>query len=416
MSESKEESKPESVSTSVVENGISSSAGGDIDAGESSSSRPRRTQFSRQSQPLIDEANRLLSLKPTGTPTIKATDSLDIDSSDYQPHSLNRSYTSSSVRSSNPYKLHLSPSIGSRVDFDDVITQSISSRKPAWKELQESIKDSYYKPKRLSDQQKEIHEFQESLLDRRSSRSRRSPSPFTQLPRTPSYSSINRSYTSYDRGPYAAPAVSSSQGIESSTTESRYDRLANDIEARLMKTTYGLTPLSRHRSLTTKEFRRGPEPAAGSMSETYLDEAESLLPPRPYYSRPNRRDPDYFDFDLQHSVDLFRKPEGRYVPRGPSYHDSKILGDYRTKGEAPLSGHMFTQGETDYRTTGTSLLSAALRTPSFWEHRFSSIGNQVRESNPVSFASIERNRPVPNKFTEYRDPDFESLENDDLSD
>ena len=83
-----------------------------------------------------------------------------------------------------------------------------------------------------------------------------------------------------------------------------------------MKTTYGLTPLSRHRSLSTKEFRRAPEPASGSMTETYLDEAESLLPPRPYYSRPNRRDPDYFDFDLQHSVSLFKKPEGRYVPRG----------------------------------------------------------------------------------------------------
>lgn len=37
---------------------------------------------------------------------------------------------------------------------------------------------------------------------------------------------------------------------------------------------------------------------------------------RPYYSRPNRDDPDYFDFDLQHSVDLYKRPEGKYVPRG----------------------------------------------------------------------------------------------------
>lgn len=49
------------------------------------------------------------------------------------------------MRPSNPYKLHMSPSIGSRVGFEDVITDSISSRKPAWKELRESIKDSYYK-------------------------------------------------------------------------------------------------------------------------------------------------------------------------------------------------------------------------------------------------------------------------------
>uniref|UniRef100_A0AC34FWH4 Uncharacterized protein n=1 Tax=Panagrolaimus sp. ES5 TaxID=591445 RepID=A0AC34FWH4_9BILA len=414
MSESNEDTvKSVPISTIVVENGISPSAassggGGDNDGGgESSSSRPRRTQFSHRSQPLIDEANRLLSLKPTGTPTIKM-DSLDVDSDypDYKSHTLNRSLTSSSVRPSNPYKLHLSPSIGSRVDFEDVITESISNRKPAWKELRESIKDSYYKPKRLSEQQEEIREFQSSLLDRRT-HSRRSTSPFAYLPRQTSYSS-------YERGPYAAPAVSSSQGIESSTTESRYERLANDVEARLLKTTYGLSS-PRYRSISTKEFRRAPEPASGSMTETYLDEAESLVMPRPYYSRPNRRDPDYFDFDLQHSVSLFKKPEGRYVPRGPSSYDSKLLGDYKTKGEAPLSGHMFTQGESDYRTTGTSLLSAALRTPSFWEHRFSSIGNQVRESNPVSFASIERNRPVPNRFTEYRDPELESLD-DDLSD
>jgi hypothetical protein len=415
MSESNEETvKSVPISTIVVENGVSPSASvgdnlGSGSGGESSSSRPRRTQFSHRSQPLIDEANRLLSLKPTGTPTIKM-DSSDVDSDypDYQSsRSLNRSITSSSVRPSNPYKLHLSPSIGSRVDFEDVITDSISSRKPAWKELKESIKDSYYKPKRLSEQQEEIREFQSSLLDRRS-HTRRSTSPFAYLPRQTSYSS-------YERGPYAAPAVSSSQGIESSTTESRYERLANEAEARLLKTTYGLSS-PRYRSISTKEFRRAPEPASGSMTETYLDEAESLVMPRPYYSRPNRRDPDYFDFDLQHSVSLFKKPEGRYVPKGPSYYDSKLLGDYKTKGEAPLSGHMFTQGESDYRTTGTSLLSAALRTPSFWEHRFSSIGNQVRESNPVSFASLERNRPVPNKFTEYRDPDFESLNDDDLSD
>lgn len=38
--------------------------------------------------------------------------------------------------------------------------------------------------------------------------------------------------------------------------------------------------------------------------------------PRPYYSRPNRNDPDYFDFDLQYSVDLYKRPEGKYIPRG----------------------------------------------------------------------------------------------------
>lgn len=73
------------------------------------------------------------------------------------------------------------------------------------------------------------------------------------------------------------------------------------------------------------------------------------------------------------------------------------------KGDAPLSGYMFTKGAppsevnaktslplTDWRSTNTSYLSAALRTPSFWEHRFASIGSQVRDSNPISMDSILR--------------------------
>lgn len=51
---------------------------------------------------------------------------------------------------------------------------------------------------------------------------------------------------------------------------------------------------------------------------------------------------------------------------------------------------MLLKGDTDWRTAGTSYLSAALRTPSFWEHRFQSIGREVRESNPISFDSLAR--------------------------
>lgn len=76
-----------------------------------------------------------------------------------------------------------------------------------------------------------------------------------------------------------------------------------------------------------KEFRRAPEPASGSVSEKDDYDFSVCLgyeggiiqlqryAPRPYYSRPNRDDPDYFDFDLDHSVSLFKRPEGRYVPR-----------------------------------------------------------------------------------------------------
>lgn len=34
----------------------------------------------------------------------------------------------------------------------------------------------------------------------------------------------------------------------------------------------------------------------------------------------------------------------------------------------------------------------------------------------LNIFTLSSNRPVPNKFTEYRDPDFESQEYDDLSD
>ncbi len=119
--------------------------------------------------------------------------------------------------------------------------------------------------------------------------------------------------TTSSSGPYAAPAVAASAGIES-----RYERRANEIESRLLRTSV-LKPDHRtaRQHITTKEMRNAPAPAAGSMSEAFVDEADYLtFMPRPYYSRPNRDDPDYFDFDLQHSVNLFKRPEGRYVPRG----------------------------------------------------------------------------------------------------
>ena len=68
-----------------------------------------------------------------------------------------------------------------------------------------------------------------------------------------------------------------------------------------------------------------------------------MYTPRPYYSRPNRDDPDYFDFDLQHSVNMFKRPEGKYVPRKPQEWESKLVGEVTAKGSAPLSAYMFTK-------------------------------------------------------------------------
>ncbi|KAH7693994.1 gex interacting protein 10, partial [Aphelenchoides avenae] len=203
--------------------------------------------------------------------------------------------------------------------------------------------------------------------------------------------------------PYAAPAVSKSQG-----SESRYDKLVNSMEERLWRST--ALPMA-SRIATMRDFRKAPEPSAGSAAEAIQADDEMPYLPRPYYSRPDRRDPDYFDFDLQHSVDMFKRPEGRYRPRGPQPWENKLVSEARLKGDAPISGHMFTTGAAnDWRAQNTSYLSSALRTPSFWEHRFSALGAQVRESNPISYASLLRNKPPASRFTEYRDPDFEDYE------
>ncbi|KAE9413502.1 hypothetical protein Angca_001991, partial [Angiostrongylus cantonensis] len=312
----------------------------------------------------------------------------------------------------------MTPPRFNRIDFDDRVENLCDNKKPAWKTWQESVKESYHKAQRSRDEA----EFRESTLAR--TRKSRAESPFRNLdtnigfiPSVRSHSSLMTSSLAErtflvsspsvehvfagGSGPYAAPAVSVSQGVES-----RYEQRANNVEAMLLKT----APLpQRMKTITTREFRNAPAPAAGSTSE--LDDYDfSRYCPKPYYSRPNRDDPDYFDFDLQHSVDLFKRPEGKYTPRGPQVWESKLVGEVRAKGSAPVSGYMFTKGDADWRANGTSYLSAALRTPKFWEQRFESLAKQVRDSNPLSLDSINRNRPVPNRFTEYSDPDFEGYE------
>ncbi|GMT05855.1 hypothetical protein PENTCL1PPCAC_28029, partial [Pristionchus entomophagus] len=333
---------------------------------------------------------------------------------------------------SNPVVPRLNPMpTFKRVDFDDRTFESVEDRKPAWKQLESSIKDSYHTAKRSADKTKEESDFLDSTFLARS-RAKRAESPFAELERD---SFLPRSRLSYSSsslglgprvnssasmssfyggsGAYAAPAVNRSQGIES-----RYDKRIDDMERRIMRST--CLPSASMRSISAKEFRNAPAPSAGSASESD-DYDFSRYAPKPYYSRPDRSDPDYFDYDLAHSVDLFRKPEGSYVPKRPQEWESKLLAESRCKGAAPLSGHMFgARGDSDWRTTNSSLLSAALRTPKFWEQRFESIGQQVRDSNPISLDSINRrrrwlsdrilNRPIASRFSEYRDPDFDDYD------
>ncbi|EYC24562.1 hypothetical protein Y032_0013g1971 [Ancylostoma ceylanicum] len=397
---------------------------GDLAATSTVASAPKN-EMSNTSSSLIEESMRLLGLKSSVPPTVSA----ETLSAEGPIGPLDAT--------SSMYRIPKAPPRFPRIDFDDRLEHLCDDKKPAWKTWQESVKESYHKAKRSVEKSKDETQFLESALTR--TRRSKGESPFRQLDTSTGFIPSVRSRSSLtmpslsDRslfvssssshifssgsGPYAAPAVSSSQG-----SESRYERRANDVEAMLLKT----TPLPAHmKVITAKEFRNAPAPSAGSASD--LDDYDfSRYCPKPYYSRPNRDDPDYFDFDLQHSVDLFKRPEGKYTPRGPQEWETKLLGEVSAKGSAPVSGYMFTKGDPDWRTNGSSYLSAALRTPKFWEQRFENLGKQVRDSNPISLDSINRrireikdrriNRPVPNRFTEYVDPDFEDYEDPRLDD
>ncbi|KAK5969861.1 hypothetical protein GCK32_000895 [Trichostrongylus colubriformis] len=376
---------------------------------------PPKVDLPAPSSALIEESMRLLDLKSSVPPTYSES----FVSSRPLATAYDSGYGSTSDFSTT--RIPKATPRFKRIDFDDRLEHLCDDKKPSWKLWQESVKESYHKAKRSVERSKDESQFLESTLSR--PRRSRAESPFRHLdtdtgfiPSVRSQSSLltpsladrsmlastSSSGLSYaaGSGPYAAPALSFSQGLES-----RYEQRANDVEAMLLKT----APLPQRMKITTKEFRNAPAPSVGSASERD-DYDFSVYCPKPYYSRPNRDDPDYFDFDLQHSVDLFKRPEGKYTPRGPQEWEKKLLGEVSAKGSAPVSGYMFTKGDSDWRTNGSSYLSAALRTPKFWEQRFESLGKQVRDSNPISLDSINRNRPTPNRFTEYSDPDFEDYD------
>jgi hypothetical protein len=68
------------------------------------------------------------------------------------------------------------------------------------------------------------------------------------------------------KGPYAAPLLNKTKGIES-----RYDKMVDDVELRLLKTT--LLP-EYMKTVTKYEFKRGPQPSSGSVAEDLLSESE----------------------------------------------------------------------------------------------------------------------------------------------
>ncbi|PIC15218.1 hypothetical protein B9Z55_022280 [Caenorhabditis nigoni] len=370
-------------------------------------------KMSGTSSALIEEGLSLLNLKSSLSPNVRPVSPDLLERATPNPDFGLSSHTLANVRT---------PKF-ERIDFDDRL-EDLNPNKPAWKSWQENIKDSYNKAKVSAEKKREENEFMENMMLGRT-RSIRGESPYRNLSMEtgfipsvrsrnsvmgPSLADRSRLATSSSysnmfnagSGPYAAPALSISQGIES-----RYEERANNVELMLLKT----APLpERYKTITTREFRKAPDPSAGSYSEKDDYDFSHYTTARPYYSRPNRDDPDYFDFDLQHSVDMFKRPEGKYTPRRPQEWENKLISESASKGTAPLSGHMFTKPDVDWRNNGTSYLSAALRTPKFWEQRFENIGKHVRDSNPISLESINRNRPVTSRFTDYQDPDYDDYE------
>lgn len=94
---------------------------------------------------------------------------------------------------------------------------------------------------------------------------------------------------------------------------------------------------------------------------------------RRYYSRYSD-DPDYFDYDLNHSVDLFRKNKSAYVPLNSArtWESNLFKGKSHTTGDSAISSHMFSGANKyeDNRYQNSSYISAALRTPTYWAYRY----------------------------------------------
>jgi len=147
---------------------------------------------------------------------------------------------------------------------------------------------------------------------------------------------------------------------------------------------------------------------------TQYDRETTVYGNRRYYSRANMDDPDYFDFDLNHSIDLYRKPTSASSDRlgeGGSYFNSRVVGnnpalwnsnDFKQlcnyKPNQLLSKQLYSdrtkklldddsaEGAAEGETVAAAqanreveinkgLMSAALRTPAYWTRRFESLTN-----------------------------------------
>lgn len=124
---------------------------------------------------------------------------------------------------------------------------------------------------------------------------------------------------------------------------------------------------------------RKPEPSY--MSQLLLPDSNSTASKRdPKYermaSRQFSRDPDYFDWDLQHAVDSYRKPSAsRLILAGPKISEEKLFRELsHTKGSKTLASHMFLDGE-DTSDLSTNYTLAAMRTPTYWAYRFSRLSD-----------------------------------------
>ncbi|KRZ05373.1 hypothetical protein T11_18004 [Trichinella zimbabwensis] len=108
-----------------------------------------------------------------------------------------------------------------------------------------------------------------------------------------------------------------------------------------------------------------------------LYERTNVYGNRRYYSRYGNNDPEYFDWDLDAAVSRVKEQQaisyGR-PPVQPRYWEHQLFKDMSyLQGEKLISPYLFNKTDDSTNFTKTSYVSSALRTPSYWTHRFENL-------------------------------------------
>ncbi|VDP05246.1 unnamed protein product [Soboliphyme baturini] len=95
---------------------------------------------------------------------------------------------------------------------------------------------------------------------------------------------------------------------------------------------------------------------------------------RRHYKRYGTHDPLYFNSDLEEVAENYRYSRMNALTARPKHWEYEMLQQVaKVKGEKAIAPYLFVHKDMNPRSTNTSLLSAALRTPSYWTYRFQNL-------------------------------------------